>query len=88
MEWQPIETAPKDGTWICLWRGKSPSYGKWSPFVIARWDEAEEAFAWPDDGVDPWFDAERADERIEAGDNFASDQFTHWMPLPSPPVQP
>jgi hypothetical protein len=66
-DWQPIETAPKDGAWILL-RGESgyvnrpyrAHVGRW---VTGRdggwWEESEDAY-FTDDGDEP----------------------THWMPLP------
>jgi len=85
MTWQPIETAPKDGTWIIL--GKPD----WSVFLKARWvdvDGDDGPFkAWVfqydgiclgvDDGVLGW---------QEDHDDGAMP--THWMPLPSPPEAP
>lgn len=67
-EWQPIATAPKDGTWILL-RGESgyverpyrAHVGRWRYNENAErgyWDQSEDAY-FTDDGDDP----------------------THWMPL-------
>ena len=36
MEWQPIETAPKDGSWIMVYWDTMPL--SWFPFVVF-WDE-------------------------------------------------
>jgi hypothetical protein len=74
MEWQPIETAPKDGTPIMVygkadfsnaphmgvreWRQWTVDYGRWGEPNISAHD------------MDDWLDI----------------QVTHWMPLPSPPA--
>ena len=47
MTWQPIDTAPKDGTWVLLWTGNECR--------IAMWDEWEDpecpvTQGWFDDG--------------------------------------
>ena len=36
VEWRPIETAPKDGTWILVWEPDGVNT-KWSPQEVARW---------------------------------------------------
>lgn len=71
-EWQPIETAPKDGTEIALWfpipDGGLPYGGEAAMnaacICIGKWDEI----------LDDW-DVEHID-----------DEATHWMPLPPWPV--
>jgi hypothetical protein len=70
--WQPIETAPKDGTAILLFspdaRGLLPSIGLWSAGEFPN----GEIYA---DWIDCW-----ADAVIDA-------EPTHWMHLPPPPIQ-
>ena len=54
--WQPIATAPQDGSWVCL-RGGQIDYG-WDcneqpPFVVGQWvrcDKGHWQFAWYDGG--------------------------------------
>jgi hypothetical protein len=74
MDWQPIETAPKDGTYVLLSGDGHVSVGKWeedsgrtliagdppywSPYDHSYWDRLID---------DSWFAP------------------THWMPLPAPP---
>lgn len=93
-QWQPIETAPKDGT-ACI--GFSPGVG--CPILI-RWiapqdfmttsecerymdgcadSEVDEAEEWLE--TPEWWAAD-----FNAGDMLAEDcQPTHWQPLPAPP---
>ena len=84
--WRPIETAPKDGTWIELWRTPT-DFGRMSPFVIARWDGTESMFVWPE-FCDPFtkYGRDKADADIAEGDCYGSDDFTHWRALSSPPA--
>ncbi|MFV7423986.1 Lar family restriction alleviation protein [Stenotrophomonas geniculata] len=93
-QWQPIESAPKDGT-ACI--GFSPGVG--CPILI-RWiapqdfmttsecerymdgcadSEVDEAEEWLE--TPAWWAAD-----FNAGDMLAEDcQPTHWQPLPAPP---
>lgn len=93
-QWQPIESAPKDGTEII---GFSPEVGK--PLLI-RWiapqdfmttdecerymDGVEEADA---DDAEAWLEnPDWACADFRSGDFLADDcQPTHWQPLPAPP---
>jgi hypothetical protein len=81
--WQPIETAPKDGTLILLHR----SDGSISPFeddtvVVGKWIAG------------PWQDG--SESKFIFGSHYYIDEdnrkttfhivtATHWMPLPEPP---
>lgn len=90
-KWKPIETAPKDGSWIDLWRPSACFGSRMSlePRVIGRWSDAELCWVWPHtvrtSAFDPWAFPHRHDDDIQDGDCFASNEFTHWMPLPNPP---
>lgn len=73
-EWQPIETAPKDGTIIDLWFGEYRETDCWwqegcSIHPQAGWYSHALCYGYGD-----WFDE--------------SEQPTHWMPLPAPPESP
>lgn len=93
-QWQDISTAPKDGTYIQLWRGPVKGFGSWEPLVYGRWFEFEDdyaSWAWPEGTFDLFTDEGRhdADYAIGEGDCWDDDKnFTHWMPLPSPPSLP
>jgi len=70
-EWQPIETAPKDGTYIIAWcvhphakHSAQPISDGYAQPVIAKWiDHNGGGWMW----------------------HGLSCEFTHWMPLPQPP---
>lgn len=73
MTWEPIETAPKDGTRILVF-----DHGVWP----AHWTEecekgnGESGPGWQiyECEMDAWY-------------ALAADTPTHWMPLPSPPTK-
>lgn len=73
LEWQPIETAPKDGTqMLCVAPFTKPDGGTtWAfPFYgVAQWAEADPDFP---KSVAGWFWP------------YAT-RPTHWLPLPTPP---
>jgi hypothetical protein len=76
MSWQPIETAPKDGTFIDLWNKKAGAR-----IVNVRWVvEPRDRFAHPTCIMDGW-----KTSREGPWGCLSPDQFSHWMPLPSPP---
>jgi len=76
LDWQPIETAPNDGSWILLCGGKTtedfymedkPPPDQYRP-VVAKWDDA----AW----VICYWDGSWRD---------GYDNPTHWMPITEKP---
>jgi len=85
-EWRPIETAPKDGTWVRLYRPKT-DFGVWDRAITGRWSEVDAAWVWPCETFDEYDGLDRADGLIENGGFWEDgENFTHWMPLPDPPA--
>ena len=70
-DWQTIESAPKDGTWILLFVTEPAG----SDYAIAT----GEPEGWSHIDVGRWHDDVGEFERVHAGEP------THWMPLPPPP---
>ena len=71
--WQPIETAPKDGTRVLLYLA-----APWSRVELARWYQPWGNWQTDGDEPDPF-----RDEYCGIGSQLP----THWQPLPPPPVQ-
>lgn len=83
-DWQPIETAPRDGTCVLLFVPGEQSQGQWdeelydgcggepeAPILVGFWDK--------DHGrPGPWWQLA----------HYSAYCFkpTHWMPLPEPPA--
>lgn len=51
MDWQPIETAPKDGTWILTWT--QGIHHDCSPYLVLRWNKGEWCYEAGHDWYDP-----------------------------------
>lgn len=87
MDWRPIESAPKDGTWFQGYRPKAET-GRWQRIVICRWDDEFQDFVWPDSIFDIYEDApnERDAQGFFVHDFYeAGGTLTHWAPLlPTP----
>ena len=85
-----MENAPRDGTWVELWRGES-KLGVWSRSVYARWDVEIEAWVWPDDTYDCVSEhgREEAERLLEKGDLYEdAENWTHWRPITPPTDTP
>lgn len=74
--WLPIDTAPKDGTHILLYR---PSVGEWTKVSIGDWEDDKYAKK-----PRPYWSS--CYERILGILWCRSNAPTHWMPLPIPPI--
>ena len=70
--WQPIETAPKDGTAILVYFPKDFFDRKRNHQTVVYWAIK-----------DPWVTGWEV-----YGGSFLSIEPTHWMPLPDPPPTP
>ena len=71
-EWQPIETAPKDGTYVMVGRDMGEPWG----FVLGTG-----FYAFVDSLVNGWVCRGIVDPPGDLGLGNP----THWMPLPEPP---
>lgn len=72
-EWQPIATAPKNGTAILLTDG----YGS---TAVARWDD--QSFPGVCKENSRWAISDWHNDPIHLRGGYRA---THWMPLPAPP---
>ena len=81
--WQPIASAPRDGTEIILRKGSRVTAGAW-----IEWAKSESHFH---DTTGEYV----GEVEIDSGANWQSwdggfcegDEPTHWQPLPSPPTE-
>lgn len=80
-EWQPIETVPRD-RYVLLFSPHAPDWD--GNMEVGRWfgDEENGCF-WSPGG--PNGGTELSGENATIG-HYGND-FTHWMPLPKPPVE-
>lgn len=76
MDWQPIETAPRDGTDVLLFYPLEGLRHDWNPqVVIAGWRDYSRA-----PQLSGWVFQSRGVRGYSA-----TFQPTHWQPLPTPP---
>ncbi len=74
-EWQPISTAPKDGSAILCYDPTDED----NPMYVVRWDEY--MVHWLEDEMitGEWLEA--------GGERYSTWQPTHWIPLPEKPKE-
>lgn len=96
-DWQPIDTAPKDGTWILAHGSAYPELADRGRWITADTNKPRVPFTMLVKWVEGWYDKE-----IDLGDGTYKKErtcgysywwpephafrATHWMPLPAPPV--
>lgn len=84
-EWQPIDTAPKDGTPIVVWHNGDYHIARWSPL----WTENNKTWLvrHPDwTGGHPTIVSEIEPNEFQRRAGLTGP--THWMPLPAAPQEP
>lgn len=87
MTWQPIETAPKDGSHILLLEYRNAEDYQ-SSICIGFWGDYRAGYAFDNPANYRWIDwgAGLLDEY--GGDEvWSTTTPTHWQPLPEPPEQ-
>lgn len=75
MDWQPIETAPKDGAEF------APRFGP--PLLLSNTSGSRAIGYWDEEGRNP--SGVRGWICLQAHRPLYTQRWTHWMPLPSPP---
>lgn len=76
MDWQPIETAPRDGTGILVWTERGCFSVEWNGPSLPRFEQNESAYS------DGWY----VDNGSRDLYDLRGPSPTHWMPLPEPPT--
>lgn len=80
MEWQPIESAPKDGRWVLIFRDGRQ--------YVARWSSGYETWGVSVARVRGEETAMENVGRLAFYEHVAAEGPSHWMPLPPAPTAP
>lgn len=87
MKWMPIESAPKDGTGVLVWREDCGTLlARWiAPIDFMTTTELENSTTGDDEWMEEpdWFCA----DFISGSRMDGPEAPTHWMPLPEPPSE-
>lgn len=89
-EWQPIETAPRDGTLFLAW-GVAYEWSEQIGAMICKWNDEERGpgvsgYTQKPGWVGCCGSKEIDDEGWDTGNGYTLEvRPTHWMPLPKPP---
>lgn len=72
MDWQPMETAPRDGSWVMLLGGSLDKYAEVAPpATVARYE-----------GLHPRYGEEWRYASYDSGEYGRVSEPRGWMPLP------
>ena len=90
-KWQPIETAPRDGSYVLLALVESEGEDYFSLVTLGSWFEGQGDTPDQMGQDDGWRD--HTFEEFCPGRSFGNPKYqsegcqpTHWMPLPKPPM--
>lgn len=83
MNWQPIETAPKDGTLVDLWVVKNIFKRQMRRAACWWYSHDDDGGYWKQEFSECLNDATQGDGGFCLDDD---DVPTHWMPLPAAPL--
>ena len=74
--WQPIETAPRDGTFFVIFTHGEYEVGRYAPSFWASFEDAGNGYY------------KKVDRHMTDWSGFNNfHAATHWMPLPPPPKE-
>ena len=84
MNWQPIATAPKDGTYILVYDASNLEQYHDEDIMIVFWHDCAEGLG-SHKAIMAW--CEKDSYNDEQGGWYEASYATHWMPLPDPPKE-